>query len=376
MNAPRRARASAAVAMATALLSLAACGGGGDSQAGDRSQFPESDFPPGTFDGLSGSLAWYDGSGGATTKARQDTIFKNYTTLTGVTTQPDFTGDTAKFFAAMENGGQVPWSLVEFPTKGDYIKARDAGLLEKIDTSKVPVDQLEEGTYDEYGMDVMRYGINLTYNTEVYPESGEQPDNMTDLYDTEKFPGKRCMYQYPQFGGTLESALLADGVEKEDLYPLDTARAYKKLDTIKKDIVWWSDGDEALRLLTSGECDLGVAWSGRVFNAVDKDETPLAISWNNAMYTTAAYAVPKGAPNAEAGQAALAMWILDKKGQEQFMSQIPYTTAIEGLEFPSEVTSWLPADDNAEAAIEEDAEYYAENIGDLADEFTTWVSKK
>lgn len=113
-----------------------------------------------------------------------------------------------------------------------------------------------------------------------------------------------------------------------------------------------------------------------MYNAVTKDDAPLAISWNNSLYTTAVYAVPKGAPNADAGQAAIAMWLLDEQGQQDFVEAIPYTTAIKGLSYPDALAEWLPAGANTEAAIEEDEAYYAENIGELADQFNTWVSSK
>jgi putative spermidine/putrescine transport system substrate-binding protein len=378
--APNRTFKTATVLVIGALaMTVAACGGGTKAPAAASKDFPSDQFPTSTFGNLSGSVVWYDGSGGATTKARNDTLFKDFTSLTGVTTQPDFTGDTAKFFATMENGGQVPWSLIEFPTRGDFLKAKEAGYLQKLDTSVVPVDKLQNGTHDEYGVDVLRYGITLTYNTKKWPTSGQHPSTLADLLDTSKFPGKRCMYQYPQYGGTLEAALLADGVAKSALYPLDVDRALKKLDTIKKDIVWWSDGDKAIRLLTSGECDLGVAWSGRVFNAVTKDKANLAISWDNSLYTDAVYAVPKGAPNAKAGQALLAMWILDKAGQVKMVSQVPYTTAISDIkpaDYPSDLTPWLPSGANAEKAIPEDEVYYSRNISTLTDAFNKWVSKK
>ena len=42
-----------------------------------------------------------------------------------------------------------------------------------------------------------------------------------------------------------EFALMADGVKPDELYPLDLARATKKLETIKDDIVFWTSGAES-----------------------------------------------------------------------------------------------------------------------------------
>lgn len=373
----RNKRVMTVAVLVAASLALSACGGGSEPKASSK-DFPSSQFPDSTYKGLSGSVAWYDSSGGATTKARMESTFKDFTDLTGVKTQNDFTGDTAKFFAASEQG-KVPWSFVEFPTKGDFLRAEAAGYLQKLDPKVVQTDKMQDGTYDEYGVDVMRYGFVLTYNTKKWPESGKHPESIADLYDTTNFPGKRCMYQYPQYGATLESALLADGVTRDSLYPLDTNRAYKKLDTIKKDIVWWSDGDEAIRLLTTGECDMGITWSGRAYNAVAKDKANLAISWKDSFYTDAVYAIPKGAPNPKAGQALLAMQLDDTKGQIKQVSAIPYPTAIKDLtesSYPADLRGWLPIGDNAKAAIPEDEPYYQKNITGLVKDFNAWVSKK
>ncbi|ODV43375.1 hypothetical protein AWV79_17990 [Cupriavidus sp. UYMMa02A] len=44
-------------------------------------------------------------------------------------------------------------------------------------------------------------------------------------------------------GAELEFALLADGVPKDKLYPIDVQRALKSLDRIKKNVVkWWDTG--------------------------------------------------------------------------------------------------------------------------------------
>jgi ABC-type antimicrobial peptide transport system permease subunit len=40
---------------------------------------------------------------------------------------------------------------------------------------------------------------------------------MSDLWDLDVFPGKRCFFNNPQYGWTLEAALLADGVAPDDL---------------------------------------------------------------------------------------------------------------------------------------------------------------
>lgn len=91
---------------------------------------------------VSGELVWHDGSGGATTRAREETVIKAFKEETGIGVKGDFNSDMTKFFAAMDSGASIPWSMIEFPTKGDFIKARDAGYLQKLDSAVVDLKKV------------------------------------------------------------------------------------------------------------------------------------------------------------------------------------------------------------------------------------------
>jgi putative spermidine/putrescine transport system substrate-binding protein len=335
-------------------------------------------FDAPAFKGLEGELYYYDTSGGPTAAARAETIFKNFKDVTGVEIKADFNSNSTKLFAALEAGGQVPWSLIQFGTLSEFKRAAAQGQLEKLDTSIVPVEKMGEGTVDEYGIHAERFAANLVWNTEKWPATGEQPSSWADLYDTAKFPGKRCLLNYPQYGATFESALLADGVAPEKLYPLDVERALKKLDTIKSDIVWWSNGAQPVQFLSTGECDIGIAWQSRVAGAVNEDKAPIGISWNQAIYSTSAWGIPKGAPNVKAAQAAIAFWILDKKGQVDYITRLPLPTDIKDLklsDYPESVQPFLPAGDNVASTIPEDVDYYEKNLPQVLESFNAWMQK-
>ncbi len=51
----------------------------------------------------------------------------------------------------------------------------------------------------------------------------------------------------------MEIALLADGVAPDKLYPIDADRAFKKLDTIKKQSIFWTTNSQSQQLLVDGE---------------------------------------------------------------------------------------------------------------------------
>jgi putative spermidine/putrescine transport system substrate-binding protein len=356
--------------MALALLCAASV------QSFSAPSFAADVLPQQVRDQIHGEVVMHDVSGGALSRARDETTNKDFTAETGVTVQQDYNGDMTKFFAAQESGAEIPWSVIEFPTQGDFMRARDAGYLEKLDPAIVDASKLEPGAFEEYGVHIMRYGIVMTYNTDLFP-GDKAPTSLTDLFNTEKFPGKRCMFKYPEFGAVLESALLADGVSRDQLYPLDLDRAFKKLDTIKSDIIWWGNGDDAVRLIASGDCSMGVSWTGRAYSFVTNDKAPIGIVWQDSLYAQSVYAVPKGAPNPIAGQAFIAHFIGDIPGQIELVRKITYTTPLAGVPlsaYGDDMTPWIVAGENADKAILESADYYSVHLNEAVDRFNRWLA--
>ncbi|MGC5844331.1 extracellular solute-binding protein [Mesorhizobium abyssinicae] len=327
--------------------------------------------------GLGSQLVWYDTGGGTTSRVRTETLNADFKGETGVDVVADYNPDMTKFFAAMENGANIPWSIIDVPSMGDFIRARDAGYLEKLDPNIIDFGKMDEGTNYQYGFGSQRFGIVFTYNTTAFP-ADKQPAGIKDLYNLKDFPGKRCLFNYPQFSADLESALLADGVEPAKLYPLDLDRAFAKLDTIKSQINWWSNGDESIRMLSTGECSMGIAWNGRVFSAIQNDHVPLKMVWSGSLYSQSIMAIPKGAPNVKGGQALIAHFVADQKGQIEFVRRIAYASGIKGLNAASygpDVAPYIVTPENAANAIEENGEYYAKNLTTVLDRFNRWMAQ-
>ncbi|MGU3650802.1 extracellular solute-binding protein [Mycolicibacterium sp. A43C] len=375
MSRVRFGKVAAAITVAVCSAAAAACGNS-QAPANNSANFDSSVFPESTFKGLSGSLTWYDSSGGLTAEAKNETVWKDFTALTGLPSQAEYTDGTSTKFRAAAESGNVPWNLIEFGTGGEYFQAAEAGLLEKVDTGVVPVDKLATASVDTFGIKVEDNASVLVWNSDAF--GGKKPTSSADLFNTKDFPGKRCLYKYPVSGGTLEVALLADGVTPADMYPLDVDRALAKLGTIKNDIVWWESGSTVLQLLNNGECAMGMVWTGRVYDAIVKQKLPLEFTWDGALTTAAYFAVPKGAPNSKIGQAALAMWILDREGQIGFVDRTTYTTAIKGLgtaDYDPAVQPYVVSEQNAARTVAEDAQYYATNIDAVSAALATFQAQ-
>ena len=329
------------------------------------------------YSGYSGQEFLFNGAGhsGTLKGGIMDTVGTVFSEKTGARMAFDtFCCGIAKLEAAQQSGN-VPWDIVAFSTMSDMLLAQQAGLLAEIDTSIVPVDRLEDGTYDSTAIYGYPYAAVIAWNTAKWPTTGEHPTKIADILDTEKFPGKRCMYKYPQFGGTLEAALLADGVTADKLYPLDVKRALTSLNKIRDDIVWWESGSQGVQQLVSGACDLALVWNGPISEAIRANDVQYGIAWGQAIWDYTPVSIPKGARNEKASQAFLKLMIEDLEAQQNFVKQTAYVLMPlkEQVAIPDDIAPWVLAGANAETAIREDDRYYMENIDGILKDFNSWV---
>lgn len=238
-----------------------------------------------------GSLVFVDW-GGTNTDARIEKNIKPFEEKTGIKVTVVTPSDYAKLIAMVENG-TTEWDVMNCDAYwGVY--AGKKGYLEPIDYKTV-TEKLDKAVELEHVVGAEVYDSVISYNSDKYT-ADSAPKSWTDFYDLQKFPGKRAVWQYPVT--VLESALLADGVPMDKLYPLDLDRAFAKLDTIKGSIVWWTKGAQPAQMLSTGEADIALAWSGRIMNAKDEG-SPLGLTYNEGMRIAAGWVVPKGAPNKE-----------------------------------------------------------------------------
>ena len=199
------------------------------------------------------AVSWGGSYGRACTKA----IHEPFTAETGIEVRmEDYNGGLAQIRAQVETGN-VHWDVVDLEM-ADAVLGCDEGLLEPIDASDLPPGpdgtSAEEDffpeTLTECGVGVVYYSTIYAYNEEKF--SGPKPATIGDFFDLEKFPGRRGMRRTPVVN--LEFALMADGVPVKQVYAtLDTPegvdRAFRKLDTIKEQIIWWEAGAQPPQML-------------------------------------------------------------------------------------------------------------------------------
>lgn len=307
--------------------------------------------------------------GGTTQDAQKEAWAEPFTAESGVKVLQDGPTDYGKLKAMVESGN-VQWDVVD--VEADFaLRAAEAGLLEPLDFSVIDKSKLDPRFVSDYGVGSFYFSFVLGFNQNSL--SGDGPNDWSDLFDTETYPGKRALYKWAS-PGVLELALLADGVPEDKLYPLDLDRAFKKLDTIKDQVVWWGGGAQSQQLLASGEVSMGQFWNGRVY-ALQQDGLPVGVSWEQNLVMADFLVIPKGAKNKKAAMKFLAQ-SSSAKGQADFANLTAYapinteSTGMlkEGLA-PSMPSAYV--DDQ----ITLDFAYWAQHGPEIAERWNAWLLK-
>lgn len=335
---------------------LAACGtpsagGGGDSDSGGKATLTFVSF------------------GGAYQKAQAQAWIEPYMKANpGIKIVQDEPVDYAKI-QTMVQSGNVTWDIVD--VGNDFgLENTGAEFLEPIDYSLVKQDEIVEGGASKYRVANMDYGVVMAYRTDKFPE-GQAPAGWVDFFDTQKFPGKRGFWK-DVGGGILEFALIADGVEPDKVYPLDMDRALRKLDTIKKDIVYWETGAQSAQLLADGEVTIGHSWNGRIYD-IQQEKAPVEIVWNEFALTSDFFVVPKGSKNVKEAMKFIA-YAMSAENNAKLSKYIPYSpTNEQAKDKVDSSTEKNLATTYADKSFRLDDRYFDENRKDLDRRFQEWL---
>ena len=248
-------------------------------------------------------ISWGGSYGQAVTRA----YLEPFAAATGIEVRlDDYNGGLAQIRAQVETGN-VHWDVVDFEM-ADAVAGCDEGVLEPIDVALLapgadgtPAEEdFFPDTLLECGVGMLFYSTVYAYNTERL--EGEAPTTIDDFFDLERFPGRRGMRRVPFVN--LEFALIADGVPIDRVYAtLDTPegldRAFRKLDTIKDQVVWWEAGAQPPQMLADGEVVMSTAFNGRIFNAQVLEGQPFEIVWDGQVLDVGPIGIVAGTPDLE-----------------------------------------------------------------------------
>lgn len=310
----------------------------------------------------------FTGWGGTTQDVETKEWSEKFAANEGIKVLQDGPTDYGKL-KAMVDAGNVSWDVVD--VEADYgVQAGTKGLLEKLDFGVIDKSKLDPRFVTDYAVGGFYYSTVIGCNKDAVSVC---PRTWAELFDTAKFPGKRSFYKWPT-PGVLEAALLADGVESDKLYPLDLDRAFKKLDTIKSDIVWWGTGAQSQQLLASAETPYGAFWNGRL-NAVVDSGVPVEISWDRNIIAADLLVVPKGTKNKDLAMKyiAFATSAESQAAMAKGTGYAPTNLDSSKLLYPS-VAKQLP-DHQTVTQINADLTYWSTHRDEIGERWYAWQSK-
>lgn len=321
--------------------------------------------------GMVGSVAIADETvsfvsyGGSFQEAQERAFAQPYAEREGVELVSD-SGPTVAKIKSMVEADNVQWDVVEV-TEADYLNLVKMDLLEPIDYSKFDDSTLEAikpRFRRDYGVAAVIYSYGVGHRTDLGRE--DHPRNITQFWNTEKFPGPRAVPSGTFANPPWEMALIADGVAPEDLYPIDFNRALKKLEEIEDSVtVWFQDTAPGVQALISGRVDYGLLPNGRVLQAKAQG-APVDFEYGEALMYADYFVVPKGAPNKERAMELIAH-ASQADPSADFMNRINYSMPNQDAlkQLDEEYASSLPtAPENLDRQIPITGEFYGKEARD------------
>ncbi len=326
--------------------------------------------------------------GGAYEQSQEIAYFEPFAKETGTSVATQiYDGSLAKIKAMIGNESS-PVDVVDVSSAALGALCSD-GLLETIETSSLGAAPSGESAEQDFlagglsscGVASVAWSTAIAFDRQAFPKA--QPNQISDLLDLKRFPGKRALPNGPRY--TLELALLADGVDPANVYttlatPEGVDRAFKALDKIKNDTYWWDSAQEPISWLLEKKAAMAAGYSGRIFRAAVGDSRRFGVIWDGQVYDLDLWAIPKGAKNKDgakrfiafasdparlAAQAALTAYGPMRKSALPLVGKHPVINV--------EMKEFLPTSpDNFKKALKFDDAWWSAHGEELTKRFQEW----
>lgn len=315
--------------------------------------------------------------GGTFQDAQRKIFFEPFIAKTGTKLLEESWDGGYGVLQAKAKAGQPNWDVVQVEAEELALGCAD-GIFEKLDWDKLGgKSQYLDTAVSDCGVGAIVWTMALSYDADKLAEG---PKSWADFWDTKKFPGKRGLRKGAKY--SLEFALLADGVANSDVYnvlatPEGVDRAFKKLDEIKGDLIWWEAGAQPLQLLSSGQVVMTGALNGRITGINRTEKKNFKVIWPGSIYSMDSWVILKGAEHVDTAQDFIA-FASQAENQAKLPEFIAYGLPNKGAGalVPAEYRSDLPTEpENLENAISLDVNFWTDNGEELNSRFNAWLAQ-
>jgi putative spermidine/putrescine transport system substrate-binding protein len=252
----------------------------------------------------------------------------------------------------------------------------DTQLLEKLDWAAIGgKDRYQSLGQTDCSVGAVLNAVALSWDRDKFPAS----PTWADFWDIAKYPGKRGLRRSAE--GTLEIALLADGVAPGDIYRTlrsndGVERAFRKLDQLKPYLAFWQAGADGPKALGAGDVLMTSADVTEIVAADHDRHRNFGLQWSGALLNVEAWAITKASPNLAAAVKLLSFAGDPKLGARLALFGLGGLVKGSGDNLPPELAAISPAvPANQSAALVVDAQFWRENGDKLAPRFDAWMAR-
>ena len=239
--------------------------------------------------------------GGDAVQCHGNAFGQPFTRTTGIPVKFDTSGPLEGKIREMVESGHITADICDADLFNAVSLGPD-GYLEPIDYFVVDKQRTLPQYAKRYGISVILYGYAFVYDTKAFRKN--PPNSWADFFNLRKFRGQRALYKWAN--GSLEAALMADGVPRDQLYPLDMERALDKIRSIKRKSLYWGSASDAHSMVVNNEVSMAMVWQNRGRGIEEDTDGRYKLVMNEALAMPGAYIVPKGNP---AGREAVMQFI-------------------------------------------------------------------
>jgi putative spermidine/putrescine transport system substrate-binding protein len=275
---------------------------------------------------------------------------------------------------AMVKTGKLKWDVIQVESRTLDLGCKE-GLFEKLDHGRLgdKVDAVS-GANTDCGSGIFAWSQAFVYNADKVAGT---PTSWADFWDVKKFPGKRGLRRSAKY--TLEFALLADGVAPADVYTVlatkqGVDRAFRKLDQIRPDTIWWEAAPQPAVFLAGDRTVMSSAYTFWV-GAEQKRGKNLKIVWNGSLYDFDSWAIPRGTPRIADAYKFIA-FSHKPENQKVFSQEIAYGPANQKAlpMLDPKLAGTLPtAEANLKGAMAINIAFWVRNGAQLEKRFADWA---
>jgi putative spermidine/putrescine transport system substrate-binding protein len=317
--------------------------------------------------------------GGSYSMSQRKALYEPFMKQTGhVVLEDEWDGSLSMIRAMVETGNYKSHVIDAVPS---YVNTLcDEGMLEPIDYDELGLthDDFLPGAAHECGVGSISWSTMFAYRSDVFPDG---PKNFAGFWDVKKFPGKRGLYKSDP-AGTLEFALMAEGVPAADVYKIlksegGVDRAFAKMEELKDHTIWWETGAMAPQLLADKEVAMTTGWNGRFYTAVVNDGQPFVLVWDGQIMDYDFWVIPAGHPEADLAHEFLKV-ATSQEAQGDQTNYIAYGPLRKGADkfVNPDILPHLPTSpQNTVNWVKTDFEFFADHGEALKERFTVWLNK-